>query len=130
LTTKKFTVEFYEEYLGHTLEGTADGQTIKFRGFLICKGDGHALFLYFLTEDSPVPKCSYLPAYKLGTIYLPFKDMPSYVDMLRNEKPVYAYLNSDNPQWNHLSTGIEPTGETEKSNPPKISAVEFGWRGI
>ncbi len=36
-----------------------------------------------------------------------------YVDMLRNERPVYAYLNSDKPQWNSLKTSKEPVGEQE-----------------
>jgi hypothetical protein len=40
--------------------------------------------------------------------------MQHYVDLVRNEKPVYAYLNSDKPQWNSISTSNEPVGEEER----------------
>jgi hypothetical protein len=99
------------------MTGVADGQTIKFRGILVCTGGDHTSAIYFLTEDSYVPKCSYLPAYKRGVIYLPFKDMPPFVDMLRNEKPIYAYLNSERPEWNQLNTSAEPVGEAERPIP-------------
>jgi hypothetical protein len=39
--------------------------------------------------------------------------MGPFVDLLRNEKPVMAYLNSHKPQWNQFSTGKEPVGEAE-----------------
>jgi hypothetical protein len=32
---------------------------------------------------------------------------------VRNEKPVYARLDSDHPNWMSLSTGLEPVGEQE-----------------
>lgn len=95
------------------MTGTAQGQAIKFRGILVCTGGDHTFALYFLTEDSPVPNPTYLPERKRGVIYLPFKDMPPFVDMIRNEKPIYAYLNSNRPEWNRLSTSQEPVGEGE-----------------
>ena len=55
----------------------------------------------------------YVVANKVGAIFLPFEDMDQYVDMVRNEKPIYAYLNSDHPQWNSLKTSKEPVGEEE-----------------
>jgi len=39
--------------------------------------------------------------------------MEPFVDLLRNEKPVYAYLNSDIPAWNSIRTTQEPVGEEE-----------------
>ena len=55
----------------------------------------------------------YSVANKVGLIFLPFHEMEPFVDLLRNEKPVTAYLNSDSPQWNQLFTGKEPVGEAE-----------------
>ncbi len=49
----------------------------------------------------------------VGAILLPFKEMAPFVDLVRNEKPVYAYMNSDRPQWNNLKTSLEPVGEEE-----------------
>ena len=39
--------------------------------------------------------------------------MPFWVDMLRNEKPVYGYINTDHPEWTSISTSSEPVGEEE-----------------
>jgi hypothetical protein len=33
--------------------------------------------------------------------------------MLRNEKPVYAHLRGDRPEWTSVTTGKEPVGEGE-----------------
>ena len=55
----------------------------------------------------------YIPANEVGAIFLPFREMAPFVDLLRNEKPIYAYLNSDPPQWNSLETRQEPVGEEE-----------------
>ena len=55
----------------------------------------------------------YAVANKVGAIFLPFKEMPPFVDLLRNEKPIYAYLNSDKPEWNYVRSGPEPVGEEE-----------------
>lgn len=49
----------------------------------------------------------------VGAIFLPFKEMAPLVDLVRNKKPVYAYMNSDRPQWNSLKTSKEPVGEEE-----------------
>lgn len=55
----------------------------------------------------------YFPETKLESINVPFNEMHNYVDVVRNEKPVYAYLNSEKPQWNFLSTAMENVGEEE-----------------
>jgi hypothetical protein len=44
---------------------------------------------------------------------VPYDLYPTYVDLLRNEKPLKIYLNSDKPEWNQLLTGDEPVGEGE-----------------
>jgi len=74
---------------------------------------GSLVIAYFLTDNSPIPGPVYSVANKVGLIFLPFHEMEPFVDLLRNEKPVTAYLNSDSPQWNQLFTGKEPVGEAE-----------------
>jgi hypothetical protein len=39
--------------------------------------------------------------------------MALFVDLLRNEKPVFAGLDSQNPDGNLLATYPEPVGEAE-----------------
>jgi hypothetical protein len=113
MAIKQFTVESYEISLGHAMTAGWGGVTIKARGVVACYGGDHRFIAYFLTDDSPIPGPVYIVANKVGAIFLPFKEMGPFVDLLRNEKPVTAYLNSDKPQWNQLSTGKEPVGEAE-----------------
>ncbi len=43
-----------------------------------------------------------------------------YIDLLRNEKPLFARLDSDPVGANDLYCGAEPTGEEEsKFSPPE-----------
>lgn len=114
MVIKQFAVKNYEISLGYANNAVWGGINIKIRGYVACYGGGHRFIAYFLTDDSPVPKPVYVVANKVGAIFLPFKEMPPFVDMVRNEKPVYAYLNSDKPEWNNLSTTKEPIGEAEK----------------
>jgi hypothetical protein len=113
MATNSFLVQTYQIGLGHGMSATWSGTQIKARGYVTCFGADHRFIAYFLTDDSPVPNPVYVVANKVGAIFLPFREMGPFVDMLRNEKPVYAYLNSDRPEWNYLRTSQEPVGEEE-----------------
>lgn len=113
MAIKRFLVDRYKVGLGHAMSATWSGSTIKARGYVTCYGEDHRFIVYFLTDDSPIPKPVYVVRNKVGAIFLPFKEMRPFVDLLRNEKPVYAYLNSDKPQWNSIKTSLEPVGEEE-----------------
>ena len=113
MVIKKFLVSRYQLKLGHEMSATWSGKRIKARGIVACYGEEHRFIAYFLTSDSLVPDPVYVVNNKVGAIFLPFKEMCPFVDMLRNEKPIYAYLNSDKPEWNSISTSMEPVGEEE-----------------
>ena len=113
MATKTFQVTTYKMALGHAMSATWSGKRIKARGYVTCYGGDHRFIAYFLTDDSPVPDPVYVVANKVGAIFLPFKEMAPFVDLVRNEKPVYAYMNSDRPEWNSLKTSLEPVGEEE-----------------
>ena len=113
MVIKRFLVSRYQIKLGHAMSATWSGKSIKARGIAACHGDDHRFIAYFLTDDSPVPDPVYVVKNKVGAIFLPFKEMGPFVDLLRNEKPIYAYLNSDRPEWNSISTSMEPVGEEE-----------------
>jgi hypothetical protein len=87
--------------------------------YCIAKSDNIAVkpevwdFIYFLKPDSPDMDNLYLVDRKLGRIVVPWDQFPVYVDLLRNEKPIYAYLNSNTPISNRVYTGQEPVGEEE-----------------
>jgi hypothetical protein len=46
-------------------------------------------------------------------MFLSIQDIAAFVDMLRNEKPVYGHLRGDRPEWTSVTTGKEAVGEGE-----------------
>ena len=113
MPTVTFEVTSYEIKIAREMNGGADGLDIKFSAYISCGGGGHGVTIYVLDDSSPIPANSYLPAYNRGTIFVPRWQFEWFRDLLRNEKPVYCYLNSDTPRWNALYTGSEPVGEVE-----------------
>lgn len=113
MTIKNFEITSYKVALGHGLNATWGGVNIKARGYVACFGGDHRFIAYFLTDDSLVPGPMYVVQNRVGAIFLPFKEMGPFVDLVRNEKPIYAYLNSDRPEWNSIKTSNEPVGEEE-----------------
>jgi len=80
-----------------------------------CYGDDHSLTIFFPQFDEPMPLPYYNRQTKVGTMNVwKSEALTSYVDILRNEKPVYAHLNSAEPWLNNISTSKEPTGEEER----------------
>lgn len=89
------------------------GQEIHLRGIVRCLGDGAMLDVYFLEEGSPFPQPVVDLEARKGTLFLPFRDISVLVDLLRNEKPLYAHLRKDRLAWTSITTNREPVGEGE-----------------
>jgi subtilisin family serine protease len=113
VTTVRFQVDTYEMKVARELNASGQGMSIKFPAYIRCEGEEYHVVIYVLDDTSPVPENTFLPQYKRGTIFVPRWQYEWYVDLLRNEKPVYCYLNSETPKWNSLYTGSEPVGEQE-----------------
>jgi hypothetical protein len=113
MATSSFTVTTYEVTLCREMSMGVVGAT--FYACITCRSSGGDRFcLYFMRPDSPAVDNIYDPITRWGSAYLTEEQFPWYIDLLRNEKPVYAYLNSEKPIWNRLFTGPEPVGEGEK----------------
>jgi hypothetical protein len=115
MASKTFAVTNYVLNTGYKNTASWGGVAIQVQGYLACNGaDGSRFIVYGLHPSSPVPPA---PVYNVGgnvgAIFVPFSDLPNYVDIVRHEKPVYAHLNSDQPDWMALSTSQEPVGEQE-----------------
>ena len=107
-----FEVKSYEITLAYELSGGGGGP--KSRGVVVCNGDnGYRFAIYFAAPGSQMAPPRYFPETKFGSINVPVDEMSHYVDLLRNEKPIFAYLNSDKPEWNNIATTKEPIGEEE-----------------
>lgn len=110
-----FAINSYTYTVGYGITTTYDGVAIQYQGRVSARSaDGSQLSVYGLSPGSPVPATAYCNATKTqGAIFVPFADLHNYVDILRNEKPVYARL--DPVLGLTLSTSLEPPGEEESS---------------
>lgn len=113
-----FEVTSYSIKLGHKLQVSYGGLTIKYWGVVTCKGagtgaDSRGIQAFFLSDDSPVPEPTTILDGKWAPVFLPKELLPTWVDMVRNEKPLYGYINTEQPGWTRVSTDYEPVGEGE-----------------
>jgi len=105
-------IESYYVQIGYESTGGAGGP--KSRGVIACHGDGGYLFLIYLAAPgSSTAEPRYHPDGKIGSINVPVGETGNYLDILRNEKPLFMYMNSENPEWNNIRTSLEAVGEGE-----------------
>jgi hypothetical protein len=89
------------------------GTDVRLRGIVRCIGDEYTLDVYFLEDESAYPAPTIDMESKKGFMFMPYRDIGILVDMLRNEKPIYAHLRGDRPEWTSITTTKEPVGEGE-----------------
>jgi hypothetical protein len=90
-----------------------DSVTAQIRGIVRCTGAEYKMDIFFLAPDSPFPQPGFSPEEKKGYMFMPISDILPFVDMLRNEKPVFGHLRGDKPEWTSVTTSNEPVGEGE-----------------
>lgn len=83
------------------------------RGIVRCIGDEYSMDVLFIAPDSPYPDPVIELDKKKGYLFMPISDLHAFVDMLRNEHPVYGHLRGDRPDWTSITTSQEPVGEGE-----------------
>ena len=94
----------------------------RIRGLVRCSGTGandqqeHRLDVYFLAPDSPVPDPQVDIANRRGAIFMSISDIHAFVDILRNESPIYGHLRGDYPQWTSVTTTNEPVGSGDEDH--------------
>ncbi len=109
----RFKINNYSIKLADKL-GAYYSVTIKARGVISCRGSANrSIVAYFLADDSPVPAPTTTLGGKCDVVFLPKELMEQWTDMLRNEKPLYGYINTTHPEWTNVSTSKEPVGEEE-----------------
>jgi hypothetical protein len=90
---------------------TFNSITARVRALVRCTGGEYTMDVYFLAEDSPFPDPFVEPGEKKGFMFLNIRDIFPFVDMLRNEKPIFGHLRPDRPEWMSVTTTKEPVGE-------------------
>ena len=98
------------------------GVLARIRGLVRCSGIGtkdeqdYRLDVYFLAPDSPVPDPQVEIADRRGAIFMSISDIHAFVDILRNEKPIFGHLRDDYPQWTSVTTTNEPVGTGDEDH--------------
>ena len=109
-----FEIKNYSVKLGDKMTATFGSQTIEARGIISCFGaEDQRVIAYFLSDDSPAPLPVISGEGKWGCIFLEKALLPVWIDLLRNEKPLFGYINTGYPGWTNISTSAEPVGEEE-----------------
>jgi hypothetical protein len=93
------------------------GAQVKIRGIVRCSGDQNTptkMDVLFLSPDSAFPAPSYNEQEKKGYMFLPIDEMFAFIDTLRYEKPIFAHIRTDRPEWTSVTTTNEPVGEGEE----------------
>ncbi len=114
--TAVFEVKEYMVVLRQLEHMDFQGTTVDLKAIVRLHGDEYTLDVYCLTDDSVYPQPVFDAASKKGYMFYAFRDIHVLVDILRNEKPVFAHLRGDKPEWTSITTTKEPVGEGEISN--------------
>lgn len=110
----RFEIEKYQVTLGADLPSIVSDMDTKVVAIIGCYGKGHQLMINFVEVGSHMPLAEYDEEKRTGAIFVPISQLSFYVDLLRNEKPLYAYCNNERPEWSNISTSHEPVGEGER----------------
>ena len=51
-----------------------------------------------------------------GSIFMQISDIHAFVDILRNERPIFGHLRGDYPQWTSVTTTNEPVGSGDEDH--------------
>ncbi|MGJ3241030.1 MAG: hypothetical protein ACFE0Q_20135 [Anaerolineae bacterium] len=111
-----FELKEYMVIFRQSEERQFDDVTVHISGLVRCTGKGvqddqkYQLDVFFLTPNSDYPLPQVDLENKTGAIFLPMRDMQVFVDVLRNEKPIYGHLRADNPNLTSVTTTNEPIG--------------------
>lgn len=76
-------------------------------------GESYVMDVMFLSPDSPFPMPTFEIEQKKGYMFMPISDLAAFVDILRNEKPIFGHLRADKPEWTSVTTAQEDIGEGE-----------------
>jgi hypothetical protein len=114
MTTLRFEVKTYEVLLGKTI-GVGFKNLNYASGVIRCWGaGGEELMVVFASSPALADAGSNFAnvGQKRGGIVAPMSSFGFYLDLLREEGPVYAQIDSTSPDsLNLLETGLEPVAD-------------------
>ena len=115
MASKTLELKTYVVYLGSKMLLTIGGTSVHVQALILCRdGGGRQSFDIIVTPDSDsIPNTSEITNQRTyGRICVPSNQYTLYLDLLRNERPIFAVVDDSNPLLNRIWCG-EPVGEAE-----------------
>jgi hypothetical protein len=110
----QFEIGGYTIKLGRRLPTRVADQTVTPIGFISFLGeDFMSMNVYFVDDESPMPEPVVSRDGNVATLFLRSRLMPLWIDVLRNEKPIFGFIDTAQPGASHIATKNEPVGEEE-----------------
>ena len=110
----QFEIGGYTIKLGRRLATRAGDQTVTASGLISFLGeDFMSMSVYFVDDGSPMPDPVLSQDGNVATLFLRSQLMPLWIDVLRNEKPIFGVIDTRQPSASHITTKIEQIGEEE-----------------
>lgn len=113
MSVVRFEIDNYQLTKGAVIKTVLGDEMKIVRSIVGCYGGDYILVFNFTDNESDFFKGHYDAKRLVASVFLPVNDMPVITDMLRNEKPVYAHINTNAPEQSTISTLHEPVGEGE-----------------
>jgi hypothetical protein len=113
---KVFEIKHYMVIWRQVEKRDFNGVEVKIRGIVRCIGEEYSMDVIFVAADSPYPDPIIEMEKNKGYMFMPMSDMLAFVDILRNEKPIFGHLRDDRPEWTSVTTTQESVGEGESTS--------------
>lgn len=120
MSIHKFQLGGYKIRLGGPFGALKGDPQVQAFGVILCEGEddvsAYRVTAYFLIDGSPAPAPTLSSDGHDATLGLPRDLMANWIDLLRNEKPVYGYIDTNRPASTYITTDqmfLEPIGEGE-----------------
>ena len=113
MSTLHFKIKSYEVILGHKIGSGLQGLAWA-SAWITCNGQGGEKLIVTFAPDVSAAKNYTAMVDKRAGIVAPMSSFPAYIDILRNEKPVYGQMDDTYPDnLNLITTLAEAVGEGE-----------------
>jgi hypothetical protein len=111
---QQFEIGGYTIKLGRQFDIKVADQNVNAIGVISCVGEDFLnVNVYFVDDESPVPEPTLSRDGNVGTLFLRKDMIPIWVDVLRNEKPIFGFIDTARPAATHITTKFEPVGQEE-----------------
>ena len=110
-----FQITQYKCVLYNEVHRRIQNMDIQYNSIITLRGNGNkSVNIFFISDSSPMPQPFINSANNIGTMYVRASRYSEYVDLLRNEKPLFLeFYSGKSAPYCNIRTYIEPVGEGE-----------------